>query len=131
MNPQRSMAVAALLMLSGIVIGALGSHALQSVLSATQLHSLETAVDYQLFNALGLFMIGLLAQSRVDAWLPRIAIVLAAGIVFFSGGIYVMLAGAPRPLGFITPVGGLLMILAWVALAWRLVGADTGVRRIP
>ena len=120
MNPRRAMLVAALLIACGIIVGALGSHALQTVLSAGQLHSLDTAVDYQILNALGLFLIGLLAQSRADAWLPRICVLLAMGIVCFSGGIYVMLAGAPRPLGLVTPVGGVLMILAWAALAWRL-----------
>ncbi len=120
MNAQRSMAMAALLMVCGIVIGALASHALQNVLNATQLHALDTAVEYQLLNALGLFLIGLLAQSRTDPWLPRISLALAAGIVCFSGGIYGMLAGAPRLLGLVTPVGGVLMILAWATLAWRL-----------
>jgi uncharacterized membrane protein YgdD (TMEM256/DUF423 family) len=120
MSSQRAMRVAALLMLIGIIIGALGSHALQNVLSAAQLHSLDTAVHYQLFNALGLLVIGLLMHSRADAWLPRIAVMLTSGIVCFSGGIYVMLAGAPRPLGFVTPVGGVLMILAWALLTWRL-----------
>jgi uncharacterized membrane protein YgdD (TMEM256/DUF423 family) len=129
MNARRSMAVAALLMVCGIVIGALASHALQNLLSATQLHALDTAVEYQLLNALGLFLIGLLAQASADAWLPRIAMVLAAGIVCFSGGIYVMLAGAPRLLGLITPLGGVLMILAWAMLAWRLLTAKTGASR--
>jgi uncharacterized membrane protein YgdD (TMEM256/DUF423 family) len=124
------MAVAALLMVCGIVIGALASHALQSRLSATQLHALDTAVQYQLLNALGLFLIGLLARSHVDAWLPRIALALAVGIVCFSGGIYVMmLAGVPRILGLITPVGGVLMILAWAMLAWRLLTTSDGASR--
>ena len=129
MNPRQSMLVAALLIVTGIVIGALGSHALQTVLNTSQLHALDTAVQYQLFNALGLLVIGLLAQSRADAWLPRIAWMLALGIVLFSGGIYVMLAGAPRLLGFITPVGGVLMILAWAMLAWRIASTPSMPRR--
>jgi uncharacterized membrane protein YgdD (TMEM256/DUF423 family) len=120
MNPQRVMACSALLMGTGIVIGASASHAMQNLLDAAQIHALETAVEYQLLNALGLLLIGLLARSREDAWLPRIASLLLAGILCFSGGIYLMLAGAPRLLGLVTPVGGLLMIVAWLALAWRL-----------
>jgi uncharacterized membrane protein YgdD (TMEM256/DUF423 family) len=122
MTAQRTMAVAALLMAIGIVIGAGTTHALQSVLTTTQLHALETAVHYQLLNALGLFMVGLLAQSHGDAWIPRIAAALLAGILCFSVGIYLMLAGAPSLLGLVTPVGGLLLIVAWLALAWRLSG---------
>jgi uncharacterized membrane protein YgdD (TMEM256/DUF423 family) len=90
------------------------------VLDASQLHSLETAVQYQLVNGLGLFLIGLLSRSQADAWLARIAAVLLAGVLCFSGGIYIMLAGAPSVLGLITPLGGVLMMLAWVLLAWRL-----------
>lgn len=120
MNPFRIMSVAALLVLAGIVVGALGSHALRAVLDPTGLHALETAVQYQLVNGLGLMAIGLLARAHADAWLPRIALLLLAGVVCFSGGIYIMLAGAPRALGLVTPLGGVLMLLAWALLVWRL-----------
>jgi uncharacterized membrane protein YgdD (TMEM256/DUF423 family) len=120
MNPWRLMSIAALVVLLGIVVGALGSHALRATLDATQLHALETAVQYQLVNGLGLFGIGLLARSHADAWLPRVGLLLLAGVACFSGGIYIMLAGAPRILGLVTPMGGLLMIAAWALLAWRL-----------
>lgn len=120
MNPARIMSLAALLVLSGIIVGALGSHALRAVLDAAQLHALETAVQYQLVNGLGLLLIGLLARAGVDGWLPRIALLLLAGVVCFSGGIYIMLAGAPAALGLVTPLGGVLMIAAWALLAWRL-----------
>lgn len=123
MNPLRIMSVAALVVVTGIIVGALGSHALRAVLDTGQLHSLETAVQYQLVNGLGLFMLGLLARSHADAWLPRIALVLLAGVACFSGGIYLMLAGAPRLLGLVTPLGGVLMIAAWALLAWRLLRA--------
>jgi uncharacterized membrane protein YgdD (TMEM256/DUF423 family) len=120
MNPPRIMSLAALLVLSGTIVGALGSHALRAVLDASQLHALETAVQYQLVNGLGLFGIGLLGRSQPDAWLARIAVLLLCGVSCFSGGIYLMLAGAPRLLALVTPVGGVLMIGAWSLLAWRL-----------
>jgi uncharacterized membrane protein YgdD (TMEM256/DUF423 family) len=120
MKPLRVMSIAALVVLAGIVVGALGSHALRGMLDEAQLHALETAVQYQLVNGLGLFGIGLLARTQQDAWLPRIALLLLAGVACFSGGIYVMLAGAPRALGLVTPLGGVLMIVAWALLAWRL-----------
>jgi uncharacterized membrane protein YgdD (TMEM256/DUF423 family) len=49
-----------------------------------------------------------------------VALALIAGIICFSGGIYLMLAGAPSLLGLVTPVGGVLLIGAWTALAWQL-----------
>ena len=128
MKPERVMGIAAALMAIGIGIGALGSHALRSVLLPRQLESLATAVNYQLINALGLLLIGLLMKT-VAANLRWIPVLLIAGIVCFSGGIYLMLAGAPRPFGFVTPVGGVLIIVAWVALAWRLLEVSVMQRR--
>ena len=128
MKPERVMGVAAALMATGIGIGALGSHALRAVLLPRQLESLATAVNYQLINALGLLLIGLLMRSGTVQlrWVARLLI---AGIICFSGGIYLMLGGAPRPFGFVTPVGGVLIIIAWVMLAWRLLEVSVIQRR--
>lgn len=120
MSSARVMALSALLIAIGTVVGALGSHALVDVLTPRQLTSLGTAVDYQLFNALGLLVVGLLMRALPAARLRLIAWGLLLGIVFFSGGIYLMLAGAPRFLGYVTPVGGLLLIGSWLALAMEL-----------
>jgi uncharacterized membrane protein YgdD (TMEM256/DUF423 family) len=120
MKPERVMGIASLLMATGIGIGALGSHALRAVLSPHQLESLATAVEYQLLNALGLLLVGLLMKITTVAGLRLIALALMAGIVCFSGGIYLMLAGAPGLVGLVTPLGGVLLIGAWSALAWRL-----------
>jgi uncharacterized membrane protein YgdD (TMEM256/DUF423 family) len=120
MNSWRIMSIAALVVLTGIVVGALGSHSLRAVLDAAQIHALETAVQYQLVNGLGLLIIGMLARAHADDWLPRVALLLLVGVVCFSGGIYLMLAGAPSALGLITPAGGVLMIGAWGLLAWRI-----------
>jgi uncharacterized membrane protein YgdD (TMEM256/DUF423 family) len=81
---------------------------------------LGTAVEYQLFNALGLLVVGLLMRTSPAARLRLIAWALLLGILCFSGGIYMMLAGAPRFLGYITPLGGVMLILAWLALAMEL-----------
>ena len=120
MKPERVMCIAAVLMATGIGIGALGSHALRAVLAPRQPESLATAVDYQQINALGLLVVGVLMKNMPTRGLRSIAWLLIAGIIAFSGGIYVMLAGAPRVLGFVTPAGGVLLIAAWAMLAWRL-----------
>lgn len=120
MKPERVMVAAAVLMATGIGAGALGSHALRATLSTRQLESLGIAVDYQQLNALGLLLVGVLMRYMALAGLSRVAWLLIAGIICFSGGIYVMLAGAPRILGLVTPVGGVLLIAAWLLLAWLL-----------
>jgi len=115
MNATRVLGIAGLFMATGIVVGALASHALQKVLEARQLESLHTAVNYQLFNALGLLAIGLLMRADDLPALRVVSGLLIAGILAFSGGIYLMLAGAPRLLGLVTPAGGILLIAGW---AW-------------
>lgn len=114
---RRVLGAAGVLFATGIMVGALGAHALRNVLDERQLASLDTAVDYQLFNALGLLVIGVLMKTGAGRGLGAIAALLVAGILCFSGGIYLMLAGAPRPLGLVTPVGGLLLIAAWTWFA--------------
>jgi uncharacterized membrane protein YgdD (TMEM256/DUF423 family) len=113
MNGNRVLGIAGVLMFSGIVVGALAAHALQKVLEPRQLESLHTAVNYQLFNALGLLLIGVLMKDADLPGLRAVAMLLIAGVLCFSGGIYIMLAGAPRLLGLVTPMGGLLLIAAW------------------
>jgi len=120
MNAQRVLGVAGLLLATGIVAGALAAHALKAVLQAAQLESLHTAVNYQLFNALGLLVVGVLlreAPAVAAKGLSWVAVLLIAGIVCFSGSIYALLAGGPRWLGPVTPLGGVLLIAAWLQFA--------------
>ena len=119
MRAERVVGVPALLMATGIGIGALASHALRPLLLPRQLESLATAVDYQLLNALGLLLVGIMMKNMPVTGLRAVAWMLVAGILCFSGGIYVMLAGAPRYLGLVTPAGGVLLIAAWSLLAWK------------
>jgi len=117
MNATRVLGIAGLFMATGVVVGALAAHALQKLLEARQLESLHTAVNYQLFNALGLLVIGLLLRADDLQALRTVAGLLIAGILAFSGGIYLMLAGAPRFLGLVTPAGGILLIAGWTWFA--------------
>lgn len=116
-HAHRFLGIAGLLLASGTVVGALGAHALRAVLDARQLDSLDTAVDYQLVNALGLAVVALLMKGGEQRGLNGIAWMLVAGVLCFSGGIYLMLAGAPSLLGLVTPVGGVLLIAAWTWFA--------------
>lgn len=117
MKGERIIGVGALLVAVGIGIGALGAHALRDVLTERELASLHTAVYYQLFNSLGLMLLGgwMCAGRAGLQWPVKL---LGTGVVLFSGSIYAMLGGAPRLFGIITPVGGVLLISAWLLLAW-------------
>ena len=105
----------ALLAALGVALGAFGAHALRGALDATAQGWWQTAVQYQMWHALGLLTIGAarLPESRL------VALLLSVGTLVFCATLYLMALGAPRWLGAITPIGGSLMIGGWLVLAWR------------
>jgi uncharacterized membrane protein YgdD (TMEM256/DUF423 family) len=118
---RRLMGTAALLIALATIFGAFAAHGLKSSLSAGQQQTLQTAVHYQFFNALGLFGIGLLRlRPESPVQLTRAGVLIAAGVVIFSGSLYALVLGAPTFLGTITPVGGVCMIAGWLWLAFQL-----------
>jgi uncharacterized membrane protein YgdD (TMEM256/DUF423 family) len=115
---RRCLATGAVLMAAGVLLGAFGAHVLQGQLTPQRFASFQTGVQYHLLHALGLIAVGLAASvTRESAALRSSARLMLAGIVFFSGSIYLMTAGAPRWLGMVAPVGGMSFMAAWVLLA--------------
>lgn len=111
-QPARGLAVtAAVLMATGVALGAFGAHALEATLSAARLNTFETGVRYQLIHGVGLLAIVGLGWGHRPAWL------LAAGTVIFSGSLYVLVLTDTPWLGAVAPVGGTLMIAGWCWLA--------------
>jgi len=112
--------VAAFLGVISIILGAFGAHALKEVLNENQLVSFETGVRYQFYHALFLLFLGttsLLSDKRKKI----ILILVLVGVLFFSGSIYLLATNHLTSIDFkflgpITPIGGLLLIGAWVAL---------------
>ncbi|MCC7547966.1 MAG: DUF423 domain-containing protein [Burkholderiales bacterium] len=111
-------AVAAML---AVILGAFGAHGLRARLPADALSVYHTGVQYHFWHALGVLAIGLTllhlpASSAIRAagWL------MLAGIVIFSGSLYLLATTGTRWLGAITPLGGLAFIAAWAAYAWGL-----------
>ena len=80
-------------------------------------HVLQTALLYQFLNAVGLMVVGTQLQRRADRALGVAADLLLAGVLLFSGSLYALMCGAPRALGWLTPIGGLCLILGWCAAA--------------
>ncbi len=104
-------------------LGAYGAHGLSRVLegaddAAKKMDWWQTAVLYHLVHAVAIGLSAWLA-SRGDGLGARVAgICFAAGVTLFSGTLYAMTFGAPRGLGAVTPLGGLLLIVGWLAVAW-------------
>jgi uncharacterized membrane protein YgdD (TMEM256/DUF423 family) len=110
--------IACLLLLSGTLLGALGSHALDDVLTAKKIRSWELAVQYQLIHGLGLILLILLYEKLGQPALIKLTVwLMLAGTLMFSGTIYSTALGAPAALGMITPFGGSALMLAWLLLA--------------
>jgi len=117
---RRARVAGAVLMALATAIGALGAHALKPRLAPDRYAVLQTALQYQFLNALGLLLVGALLAQRSGRGLRAAADLMLAGVVLFSGSLYLLLAGAPRLLGVLTPLGGLCLIAAWGLAAWSL-----------
>ena len=108
--------------LVGVVLGAFGSHALEARLSADQLASWETAVQYHLLHAVVLLWLGTAARTSSGRAFGWAGWALFAGVVLFSGSIYAYTLGAPRWTVMLAPVGGLSLMAGWAlcfAGAWQ------------
>lgn len=110
--------IAAFGMMSGVLLGAFGAHALKGRLPVERLEAYHTAVLYQFMHALGLFVVALAPSAP---WRKRPAdfsgVCFSAGIVLFSGSLYLLALTGIRWIGAFTPVGGFLFIAGWLVLA--------------
>ena len=119
---KKIVATGAFLGMIAIILGAFGAHALKKVLTPEQLISFETGVRYQMYQAFFLFFLA--TQNDIQGKTKKIIYRLNLfGIVYFSGSIYLLsttgITGIDfKPIGFITPVGGLLLIVAWGILGF-------------
>lgn len=99
-----------------IAAGAFGAHWLASRLSASLLDAYRSAVLYHLVHSVVLLALGLYSKSTGRV-LGRSAPLLLAGMVLFSGSLYVLCLSGLRAAAYFTPVGGLLMIAGWLEIA--------------
>ena len=115
-------AIGAIALALAVAVGAFGAHALQGRLDAYARGVYETGVTYHFFHALGLLIVSLLPRTGAlsAARASRVCLLLAMGIVLFSGSLYVLAVSGQRMLGAVTPFGGLSFIAAWVLLAYWL-----------
>lgn len=101
-----------------VILGAFGAHGLKGRLTEAMLEVYQTGVQYHFYHSLGLIIIGLVAfhlpTSALLKWSARIML---AGIVLFSGSLYVLALTNITWLGMITPLGGTAFIVAWLLLA--------------
>ncbi|WP_432363910.1 DUF423 domain-containing protein [Sporosarcina sp. UB5] len=102
-----------------VALGAFGAHALKERLSERYLAIWETAVQYQMFHAIGLIAVGILMSTSLfgpSTSLTWAGYLLLAGIIIFSGSLYILSLSGIGILGAITPIGGVAFIAGWIML---------------
>jgi len=117
---RKIIASAAVLGIIAIVLGAFGAHGLKKLISAESITVFETGVKYQMYHALFLLFVGIMPQVSQKAKKTILTLVLS-GVILFSFSIYFLACNMLfsfdfKKIGFITPIGGLLLIGAWGTL---------------
>lgn len=111
--------IASLFAALAILFGAFGSHALKERLSAQSLEVYDIATRYLMFHALGIFLIALLGFQLPKESLEIPVIMMIVGTSIFSGSLYLIAMLDFKKLGMVTPIGGLLLIVSWLLLAYN------------
>lgn len=101
----------------GVMIGAFGAHALSSMLQNTgRTATFETAVKYQMYHTLALLVTGLLLDRYAGKWFEYAGWSYIAGVIIFSGSLYILCLTNVGKWGAVTPFGGLALIAGWIFL---------------
>jgi uncharacterized membrane protein YgdD (TMEM256/DUF423 family) len=105
----------AVLGFSAVGIGAFGAHALEAfLLENNRLETFNTAVRYQFYHTLAIFIIGLLNQNENHKKSLRLAaLFMTLGVLFFSGSLYILCLTNSNFWGLVTPFGGVFMLIGW------------------
>lgn len=111
--------IASLFAALAILFGAFGSHALKERFSAQSLEVYDIATRYLMFHALGIFLIALLGFQLPKESLEIPVIMMIVGTSIFSGSLYLIAMLDFKKLGMVTPIGGLLLIVSWLLLAYN------------
>ena len=105
-----------------VILGAFGAHGLKNKVSPADLAIFETGVQYHMYHALGLILIGILGFHYNSDVIQLPAALLSIGILIFSGSLYILVLTGLRWMGAITPIGGVAFIAGWLLLVLRIVG---------
>ncbi|MDA7951374.1 MAG: DUF423 domain-containing protein [Pirellulaceae bacterium] len=144
MEPNKIIALGAILAACAVITGAFGAHGLETSFAEQEkagtiekvevkkmLDTWEVAVRYQMYHAIGILVVGLVmavTKSATKKWLWIVAL-LFGGTLIFSGLLYLLVLTGIKILGAIVPIGGLMLIGGWLLFAiqcWREMALDVG-----
>lgn len=117
---KKILGTAAFLGMLSVILGAYGAHGLEKLVDSESVATFNTGVEYQMYHALLLMMVGI-TNFLSDKTKQILFFLIVFGLLFFSGSIYGLSTNALssfdfKTIGFITPIGGLLLIAAWAML---------------
>jgi len=105
-----------------VALGAFGAHGLKKLVPPETVATYQTGVQYQMYHALALILVGILTERTANSFLNYSGLLFLGGVVFFSGSLYLIVSmqamnkAIPTYIGIITPLGGLLFIIGWILL---------------
>lgn len=120
-NSKKFLAITSFMMALSIALGAFGAHGLKSIVTDSMLKIYNTGIQYQFYNTLGLFIVAFLINFKPDSKKLRLsAWLIIIGMIIFSFSLYALVVLNLPILGAITPIGGTLLIIAWLVVTYSL-----------
>lgn len=107
---------AALSGMLSVILGAFAAHGLKNRLSTNMLDTFQVGVQYQMYHSLALILLVILYRQMPQALLLYSAGFMIAGVIFFSGSLYLLALTQVKWFGPVTPIGGLFFIVGWALL---------------
>lgn len=118
LKPTTQLITGSVLMALAVAFGAFGAHIVEGMLTPDRFEVYQTAVAYHFYHALGLILLGAVSfHLPGSAWLTWSGTLITAGILIFSGSLYLLTLTDTGWLGAVTPVGGFAFILGWIFFA--------------
>ncbi|WP_340104614.1 DUF423 domain-containing protein [Rhodohalobacter sp. 8-1] len=120
MTAKTTLISGSIFMALAVAFGAFGAHIVEGMLTPERFEVYKTGVDYHFYHALGLLILGAISiniPENNNKWLSWSGYCLTAGILIFSGSLYLLTLTDTGWLGAITPIGGLAFIFGWIFLA--------------
>ena len=120
-NSKKFLAIASFMMALSIALGAFGAHGLKSIVTESMLKIYNIGIQYQFYNTIGLFLVAFLINFKPNSKiLIRSAWLIIIGMFIFSFSLYALVLLSLPILGAITPIGGTLLIVAWLMVTYSI-----------
>ncbi len=97
-----------------VMLGAFGAHAFKAILESNQrLDTFDTAVKYHFFHTLSLILVAILLDKYPNRLMEYSGVAMIAGIMLFSGSLYILSLSGVTKWGAVAPIGGLSLLIGW------------------